>query len=55
MSFGIYVGGIALVVGGMIYAAAMLHVPLPWIVAGALVAMGFGILTAVKSTRSRDQ
>jgi hypothetical protein len=55
MSFGIYVGGIALVVGGMIYAAAMLHVPPPWIVAGALVVMGFGILTAVKSTRSRDQ
>ena len=55
MSFGIYVGGIALVLGGLIYGAAMLHVPAPWIVAGALVVMGFGILMGVKSTRSRDQ
>ena len=54
MSFGIYLGGIAVLLGGLVYAAALLHVPTPWIVAGGLVLMGFGILTAVKATRGRD-
>ncbi len=54
MSFGIYLGGIVLVLGGLVYAAALLHVPAPWIVAGALVVMGFGIVIAVKATRTRD-
>jgi cadmium resistance protein CadD (predicted permease) len=54
MSFGIYIAGILLVVGGLIYAAVMLHVPSHWIVVGALIVLGFGILTAVKATRLRD-
>lgn len=54
MSFGIYLGGIVLVLGGLVYAATLLHVPAPWIVAGALVVMGFGIVIAVKATRTRD-
>jgi hypothetical protein len=54
MSFGIYLGGIILVIGGLIYAASLAHVPLPWIVAGALVMLGLGVLTAVKATRQRD-
>lgn len=55
MSFGIYLGGILLVLGGLVYAAAMLHAPLPWIVVGALVCLGFGVLAAVKATRQRDR
>jgi len=54
MSFGIYLGGVLLVLGGLIYVAAMLHAPTPWIVAGALIVLGLGILTAVKATRQRD-
>jgi hypothetical protein len=54
MSFGIYLGGIVFALGGLVYAATLLHVPTPWIVAGALVVMGFGILAAVKATRGRD-
>ncbi len=54
MSFGIYIAGILLVVGGLSYGAAMLHVPSHWIVVGALIVLGFGILTAVKATRLRD-
>ncbi len=54
MSFGIYIAGILLVVGGLSYAAAMLHVPTHWIVVGALILLGFGILAAVKATRLRD-
>jgi hypothetical protein len=55
MSFGIYLAGILFVVGGLVYGAALLHVPVHWIVVGALVALGIGILTAVKNTRQRDQ
>ena len=55
MSFGIYLAGIVLVVGGLIYGAAILHAPLHWIVVGALVALGLGVLAAVKATRQRDR
>ncbi len=54
MSFGIYIAGIVLVLGGLIYGAAILHAPLPWIVVGALVLLGIGVLTAVKATRQKD-
>jgi hypothetical protein len=54
MSFGIYIAGILLVIGGLAYGAAILHVPLQWIVIGALVLLGLGVVTAVKSTRQRD-
>ncbi len=54
MSFGIYVGGLLLVIGGLVYAAAMLHAPTHWIVVGALILLGFGILAAVKATRQKD-
>jgi hypothetical protein len=55
MSFGIYLGGIVLVLGGLIYGAAILHAPVQWIVVGALVLLGVGVLTAVKATRQRDR
>jgi hypothetical protein len=55
MSFGIYIAGIVLVLGGLIYGAAILHAPVPWIVVGALVLLGLGILAAVKATRQRDR
>ena len=54
MSFGIYIAGIVLMLGGLIYGAAILHAPIHWIVVGALVLLGLGILAAVKATRQRD-
>jgi cadmium resistance protein CadD (predicted permease) len=54
MSFGMYLGGIALALGGLVYAAVLMHVPTPWIVAGGLVLLGAGVLSAVKATRGRD-
>jgi uncharacterized membrane protein HdeD (DUF308 family) len=54
MSFGIYLVGIILLIGGVIYAAALLSAPTHWIVVGTLVMLGVGILTAVKATRQRD-
>ncbi len=54
MSFGIYLGGIVVVLGGLIYGAVLCHAPVPWIIVGALVVFGVGMLMAVKATRQRD-
>ena len=54
MSFGLYSAGFLIVIGGLIYAAYLLHVPTHWIVVGAVVLLGFGILTGVKATRQKD-
>ena len=54
MSFGIYLGGIILVISGFIYAAALLNAPTHWIVVAALVMLGVGVVAAVKATRQRD-
>ena len=54
MSFGIYLAGILIVIGGLVYGAVILHVPVPWIVVGGLVCLGSGMLVAVKATRQKD-
>ena len=54
-SFGLYLGGIALVIGGASYGAAMFHVPAPWIVAGGIVLLGLGVLAAVKAANGKGR
>ena len=54
MSFLIYVAGFLIVIGGLIYGAVIVHMPMHWIVAGAVVLLGAGILTGVKATRQKD-
>lgn len=54
MSFGLYLFGYLLVIGGLVYAAALAHVPVHFIVVGAVVLLGLGIVTAVKATRQKD-
>jgi hypothetical protein len=54
VSFGLYVIGYSVVIGGLAYGAALMHVPAHWIVAGAIVMVGLGIVTGVKTTRSKD-
>jgi hypothetical protein len=54
VSFGIYSIGLVLVIGGLTYAAYLMHVPAHWIVAGAIVLLGVGVLTGVKATRQKD-
>lgn len=55
MSFGLYVVGFLIVIGGLIYGAVMLHVPQHWIVVGAVILLGLAILTGVKATRQKDK
>ena len=54
MSFGLYSIGFAIVIGGLIYAAYLLHLPAHWIAVGAVILLGIGILTGVKATRQKD-
>jgi hypothetical protein len=54
MSFGIYLLGIVLLISGLVYAAAIMHAPVQWIVVGTLVLLGVGVVAAVKATRQRD-
>jgi hypothetical protein len=54
MSFGLYAIGFVIVIGGLIYAAHLLHLPAHWIVVGAVVLLGVGILQGVKATRQKD-
>jgi uncharacterized membrane protein len=54
MSFGLYAAGFAIMIGGLAYAAHLVHIPLQWIVVGAVILIGVGILSAVKATRQRD-
>jgi len=55
LSFGLYVVGFLIVIGGLIYGAVMLHVPQHWIVVGAVILLGLAILTGVKATRQKDK
>ena len=54
MSFGIYIIGYLVLIGGLAYGATLMHVPAHWIVAGAIVMVGLGIVTGVKTTRPKD-
>ena len=54
MSFGLYSIGFAIVIGGLIYAAYLVHMPTHWIGVCAAVLLGLGILTGVKATRQKD-
>jgi len=54
MSFGLYSIGFVLMIGGLIYGAHLLHAPVHWIVVGAIVLLGLGVLTGAKATRQKD-
>jgi uncharacterized membrane protein HdeD (DUF308 family) len=54
MSFLIYIVGFLILMGGLIYAATLLHVPSQWVVVGGIVLAGLGILTGVQVTRHKD-
>jgi hypothetical protein len=55
LSFGLYVIGFLIVIGGLVYGAVLLHVPQRWIVVGGVVLLGLAILTGVKATRQKDK
>ncbi len=54
MSFGLYLLGFLIVIGGLIYGAVLLHVAAQWIAVGAMVLVGLAILKGVQATRQKD-
>jgi cadmium resistance protein CadD (predicted permease) len=54
MSFGLYLAGYFVVIIGLGYAAHLAHVPDKWMIAGVLIMIGIGIITAVTKTRQKD-
>lgn len=55
MSFGIYLVGALILIGGLIYGAVLAAIPTHWIVVGAIIAVGASILAAVGATRQKDR
>jgi hypothetical protein len=55
MSFMLYIVGIIVLISGLIYGAYLLNVPQQWIVVGAVIVAGLGILSGVARTRSKDK
>lgn len=54
MSFALYIAGALILIGGLVYGAVLLDVPVQWIVVGTLVTLGLACLSAVKATRQKD-
>ena len=54
MSFGLYVVGYLILIGGLIYGATLMHMPPQWIAVCAVVLVGLGVVTGVKNTRQKD-
>ena len=53
-SFGTYLIGFIILVIGLAVGASLLGVPTTWIVVGAVVLLGIGIMTATSRTKPRD-
>ena len=54
MSYGLYLAGYLIVIGGLCYGAALMHTPTHWIIVGAIILSGLAILSGVKATRQKD-
>jgi hypothetical protein len=54
MSFGIYIIGFLIMIGGLIYAAVIMHMAAHWIAVGAIVLLGLALVKGVQSTRGKD-
>ena len=57
MSFGIYIAGFLILIGGLIYGAVILHIAAHWIAVGAIVLFGLAVLKggkAMRTTRGKD-
>ncbi|HAE93349.1 hypothetical protein [Hyphomonas atlantica] len=54
-SFGLYLIGFLILISGLAYAAYLIGAPPVWIGVGAIILIGFGIITGVARTRRRDE
>ena len=54
MSFALYMIGFLVFLGGVVWAAIVAGVPQLYIMIGAVIVLGIGILSAVTRTRPKD-
>jgi hypothetical protein len=54
MSFAIYLAGFIILLVGVVWGLSAAGVPSIWIGVAALILLGFGIITGVSQTRSKD-
>jgi hypothetical protein len=54
MSFGIYAVGYLILIVGVAYLAHLMHIPERYIIAGAIILFGIGVVTGVQTTRQKD-
>jgi hypothetical protein len=54
MSFAIYAIGYLILIAGVAYLAHLMHIPQHYIVAGAIILVGIGVVTGVQTTRQKD-
>ncbi len=54
MSFGIYLIGAVIFLGGIAWGMATLHVPAQYIGIAVLIVLGIAIFTGVSRTRAKD-
>jgi len=54
MSFAIYLIGFLILIGGLVWAAVLLHISAQWIAVGAIVLVGLALLKGVQATRGKD-
>jgi hypothetical protein len=54
MSFAIYAIGYVILIAGVAYLAHLMHVPERYILAGAIILVGAGIVSGVQKTRLKD-
>jgi hypothetical protein len=54
MSFAIYLTGVVILLGGLIFGASLLHMPGEWIAVCAIILLGVSVLTGVAVTRHKD-
>ena len=54
MSFGIYIVGFLILIGGLIYGAVIMHIAPRWIAVGSIVLFGLAIVKGVQATRGKD-
>jgi hypothetical protein len=54
MSFGIYLVGFVILLGGVLWGMSAAGVPTLWMGVIGLILLGLGIITGVSNTRSKD-
>ena len=54
MSFGLFILGFLVVIGGVAWGMILAGVPTTWVIIASVILFGIGILTGVSRTRTRD-